>query len=50
MEVDCTYCELNNHCKFFPQIAEIPDNKEVIKMWLNEAADHDGETTAGVCS
>ena len=49
MEVDCTYCELNDHCKFFPHIKGIPDNKEVIKMWLNEEADSDGETTAGVC-
>lgn len=40
-EVDCAYCELNDHCKFFPHIKGIPDNKEVIKMWLNEEADHD---------
>jgi hypothetical protein len=43
-EVDCAYCELNDHCKFFPQIKGIPDNKEVIKMWLNEEADHDGKS------
>lgn len=39
-EVDCAYCELNDHCKFFPKIKGIPDNKEVIKMWLSEEADH----------
>lgn len=40
-EIDCAYCELNDHCKFFPQIKGIPDNKEVIKMWLNKEVDYD---------
>jgi hypothetical protein len=49
-EVDCAYCELNGHCTFFSQIKGIPDNKEVIKMWLNEEADYDGKTVTRVCS
>jgi hypothetical protein len=44
-EVECAYCELNDHCKFFPQIEGIPDNKEVIKMWLNKEADYNGRST-----
>lgn len=40
-EVDCAYCELNDQCKFFPQIEGIPENREVIKMWLNKEVDYD---------
>lgn len=43
-EVDCAYCELNDHCKFFPQVKGIPDNKDVIKLWFNEEVDHDGRS------
>lgn len=28
------YCELNGNCKFFKEIKDIPDDKQVIKMWL----------------
>lgn len=34
-ECDCAWCELNgNKCKFFKEMDEIPDNKQIIKMWL----------------
>ena len=33
-EHECSYCELNGKCKFFPEMSEVPDNKEMIKMWL----------------
>lgn len=28
------YCELHGNCKFFKDMEEIPDNKQIIKMWL----------------
>lgn len=27
-------CELHNKCKFFQDMDGIPDNKQIIKMWL----------------
>lgn len=33
-ECECGWCELNGKCKFFKEMDEIPDNKQVIKMWL----------------
>lgn len=34
IECECAWCELNNKCKFFPNINDIPDEKQIIKMWL----------------
>lgn len=28
------WCELHEKCKFFPDLEDIPDDKEIIKMWL----------------
>lgn len=28
------YCEVNGNCKFFKELDDIPDNKSIIKMWL----------------
>ena len=28
------WCELNGKCKFFQNMDKIPDNKQIIKMWL----------------
>ena len=33
-EVECSYCELNHRCRFFPEIKEEPSNFDIIKMWL----------------
>lgn len=33
-EVTCGYCELHGKCKFFPDLDYIPDNEDIIKMWL----------------
>ena len=33
---DCGWCELNHKCKFFPDIKDIPSNKDMIKMWLED--------------
>lgn len=28
------WCELNGKCRYFQHMNEIPNNKQVIKMWL----------------
>lgn len=33
-EHECSYCEVNHNCRFFPKMDEVPDDKEIIKMWL----------------
>ena len=33
-EFHCSYCELEGKCKYFPDLDEVPDNKMIIKMWL----------------
>ena len=33
-EFPCAYCEINGNCRFFPDKNTIPNNKEIIKMWL----------------
>lgn len=33
-EFPCSYCEVYDTCKFFPDLHEVPDNKMIIKMWL----------------
>ena len=42
--VECAFCELEDEngikrCRFFPDKDKVPDNKEMIKMWLNEEAE-----------
>ena len=35
LEFPASWCELHdNKCKFFPNMKEAPDCKEIIKMWL----------------
>lgn len=33
-EMEFCWCELNDKCKFFPDMDSTPDSKQVIKMWL----------------
>ena len=33
-EFPCAWCELERKCKFFMNLNEQPDSKDVIKMWL----------------
>ena len=33
-ESECAWCELNHKCKFFQELDDIPDSKQIIKMWL----------------
>lgn len=35
---ECAYCELEDKCRFFPEFEDVPDNKEIIKLWLQEEA------------
>lgn len=35
LEFPCAWCEINeNKCKFFPEMDDVPDSKEIVKMWL----------------
>lgn len=34
--LECSWCELHSKCKFFTDLEDIPDNKSIIRMWLNE--------------
>ena len=33
-ETDYAYCEHYGNCRFFKEMEDIPDNKQIIKMWL----------------
>ena len=33
-EHECGYCEANNKCRYFMEMDELPDSKDVVKMWL----------------
>lgn len=33
-EKEYAYCELYGNCRFFKDMMGIPDNKHIIKMWL----------------
>lgn len=33
--IDCSWCELNDDkCKYFPELKEMPDSKQIMRMWL----------------
>lgn len=40
-EIPCSWCELENKCKFFPNLDHTPDNKDIIKMWLESEMDEE---------
>jgi hypothetical protein len=31
---DCAWCEANGKCKYFQELDDIPDIKQIIKLWL----------------
>lgn len=33
-EFPCAYCELENKCRYFPDMDRVPNNEDIIKMWL----------------
>lgn len=37
--VSCAYCELEHKCKFFDELSEVPNIKEIIKLWLQAEAE-----------
>lgn len=40
MELPCGWCEIHhNKCRFFQDMDSVPDNKEIIKMWLETEED-----------
>ena len=38
-KVECAYCELEHKCRFFPDMEDIPDNRDIIELWLKENID-----------
>lgn len=28
------YCELHNNCRYFQDMEEVPDSKQILKIWL----------------
>ena len=34
--INCSYCEVNGNCKYFQDKDDIPNNKEMIELWLKE--------------
>ena len=34
IEMEFSWCELNNKCRFFPELDYIPNSKQIIKLWL----------------
>ena len=39
IEIPCSWCELNDKCKYFPDMDHSPDNKDIIKMWLESESE-----------
>ena len=33
-EIEFAWCELHDKCKFFPNMNNTPDTKQMIRMWL----------------
>lgn len=38
-KIEHAYCELNGHCRFFQNMDDIPDSKQIIQMWLKSEMD-----------
>ena len=38
-EFPCGWCEVNDKCKFFPNMDDVPNSKEIVKMWLESDLD-----------
>lgn len=33
-EMECAWCEMHGKCRFFEDMEDTPNTKEIIKMWL----------------
>lgn len=42
-EMKFAWCELHDKCKFFPDMPDVPDNKDIIRMWLERELDETEE-------
>ena len=40
---DCAWCELTGKCKYFQDMEDIPDNKQIIKMWLGLEVENENQ-------
>ena len=43
-EIECSYCEIYGKCRFFEELEDIPDNREIIRMWLEELEEETAST------
>ena len=34
-----SHCELHEVCRFFPELGRVPDNFDIIKMWLDSESE-----------
>ena len=37
-EIECAYCEIYKKCRHFPEMTEVLDGKEIVKLWLEAEA------------
>lgn len=40
-EFPCAWCEIHGKCKFFQEMNDVPNNKDIIKLWLAEEMTND---------
>ena len=33
-DVECAYCEIYGKCRYFLDMDDVPDGKEMVKLWL----------------
>jgi hypothetical protein len=38
-EIECAYCEIYKKCQYFEDLPEVPDGKEMAKLWLESEAE-----------
>lgn len=42
-KVSLGYCDIHDHCKYFPELGHAPSGVDVIKWWLDSEEEDDGE-------
>ena len=43
-KMEYAYCELNGNCRYFKDMNELPNNKQMVKLWLeSEYNDEDSK-------
>ena len=48
-KMEYAYCELNSNCRFFKDRKDMPNSKQVIKMWLESEAPNDEADDTVMC-